>query len=91
MIKSIFHININVKDFDRSLEFYQNLGFKVVLNIGEGANPANDKGLNIPHSVGRSLPRKSCQHWRSSRHSLCKLLPQWASIVYKPFVIRRKE
>ena len=54
MIKSIFHININVKDFDRSLAFYQNLGFKVVLNIGEGANPANDKGLGIPNSVGRA-------------------------------------
>src|SRR5262245_3376710 len=54
MIKSIFHININVKDFDRSLVFYQKLGFKVVLNIGEGANPANDKGLGIPNSVGRA-------------------------------------
>jgi predicted lactoylglutathione lyase len=30
MIKSVFHININVKDFDRSLAFYQNLGFKEV-------------------------------------------------------------
>ena len=28
MIKSIFHININVKDFDRSLAFYQKLGFR---------------------------------------------------------------
>lgn len=54
MIKSIFHININVKDFDRSLAFYKMLGFKVVLNIGEGANPANDKGLGIPNSVGRA-------------------------------------
>jgi len=54
MIKSIFHININVKDFDRSLAFYQKLNFKVVLNIGEGANPANDKGLGIPNSVGRA-------------------------------------
>ena len=54
MIKSIFHININVKDFDRSLAFYKMLGFKVVLNIGEGANPANDKGLGIPDSVGRA-------------------------------------
>jgi catechol 2,3-dioxygenase-like lactoylglutathione lyase family enzyme len=48
MIKSVFHININVRDFDRSLEFYKHLGFKVVLDIGEGVNPANDKGLNIP-------------------------------------------
>ena len=30
------------------------VGFKVVLNIGEGANPANDKGLGIPSSVARA-------------------------------------
>ena len=53
MIKSIFHVNVNVKDFDRSLAFYKNLGFKVVLNIGEGPNPANDIGLGIPNSVAR--------------------------------------
>lgn len=54
MIKSIFHININVTDFERSLAFYKNLGFKVVLNIGEGPNPANDVGLGIPNSVARA-------------------------------------
>jgi glyoxylase I family protein len=54
MIKSVFHVNINVRDFDRSLEFYQMLGFKIVLNIGEGPNQANDKGLNIPNSVARA-------------------------------------
>ena len=54
MIKSIFHININVTDFERSLTFYKNLGFKVVLNIGEGPNKANDVGLGIPNSVARA-------------------------------------
>jgi glyoxylase I family protein len=54
MIKSIFHININVTDFERSLAFYEMLGFKVVLNIGEGPNKANDVGLNIPNSVARA-------------------------------------
>ena len=54
MIKSIFHININVKNFERSLAFYKNLGFKVVLNIGEGPNPANDVGLGIPNSIARA-------------------------------------
>lgn len=34
MIKSIFHVNVNVTDFDRSLAFYKMLGFKVVLDIG---------------------------------------------------------
>jgi len=31
MIQSIFHININVTNFERSLAFYQMLGFKVEL------------------------------------------------------------
>ncbi len=54
MIKSIFHINVNVTDFDRSLAFYQMVGFKVVLDLGEGPNAANDKGLNVPNSVMRA-------------------------------------
>jgi len=32
MIQSIFHININVINFERSLAFYQMLGFKVKLS-----------------------------------------------------------
>jgi predicted lactoylglutathione lyase len=31
MSQSIFHININVPNFERSLAFYQMLGFKVKL------------------------------------------------------------
>jgi glyoxylase I family protein len=54
MIKSVFHININVTDFERSLAFYQMVGFKVVFNIGEGPNKANDVGLNIPNSIARA-------------------------------------
>jgi catechol 2,3-dioxygenase-like lactoylglutathione lyase family enzyme len=54
MIKSIFHININVTDFERSLAFYKMVGFKVVLDIGEGPNKANDVGLNIPDSRARA-------------------------------------
>ncbi len=36
MIKSAFHVNINVTDFDRSLAFYKLLGFKVVLTSAMG-------------------------------------------------------
>ncbi|MGH7988411.1 MAG: VOC family protein [Candidatus Binataceae bacterium] len=54
MIKSVFHVNINVTNFERSLEFYKMLGFKVVLDIGEGPNKGNDKGLNIPDSRARA-------------------------------------
>ena len=54
MIKSVFHVNVNVTDFDRSLAFYKMLGFKVVLDIGEGPNKGNDVGLNIPDSTARA-------------------------------------
>lgn len=54
MIKSVFHVNINVTDFDRSLSFYEMLGFKVILDLGEGSNPGNDVGLNIPNSNARA-------------------------------------
>ncbi|MGH8014203.1 MAG: VOC family protein [Candidatus Binataceae bacterium] len=54
MIKSVFHVNINVRNFERSLEFYKMVGFKVVLDIGEGPNRANDQGLNIPNSRARA-------------------------------------
>jgi glyoxylase I family protein len=54
VIKSVFHVNINCTNFERSLEFYKMVGFKVVLDIGDGPNKANDKGLNIPNSVARA-------------------------------------
>ena len=54
VIKSVFHVNINVTDFDRSLAFYKLLGFKVVLDLGEGPNHGNDVGLNIANSKARA-------------------------------------
>lgn len=54
MIKSVFHVNVNVTDFDRSLAFYKMLGFKVVLDFGEGPNQGNDVGLNIANSIARA-------------------------------------
>lgn len=54
MIKSVFHVNINVKNFERSLEFYKMVGFKVVLDLGDGPNKGNDQGLGIPNSRARA-------------------------------------
>ena len=54
MIKSVFHVNVNVTDFNRSLAFYKLVGFKVVLDIGEGPNEGNDVGLGIPNSIARA-------------------------------------
>jgi glyoxylase I family protein len=55
MVKGIFHININVTNFERSLEFYKLLGFKVVKDLGEGGNKYFERGLRMPHRpVGRA-------------------------------------
>lgn len=54
MIQGIFHININVTNFERSLAFYQMLGFKVVADLKEGGNPQLDAGLKIPQGRGRA-------------------------------------
>ena len=54
MIQGIFHININVTDFERSLEFYQMLGFRIVADLGEGGSQALNAGLRIPDGRGRA-------------------------------------
>jgi catechol 2,3-dioxygenase-like lactoylglutathione lyase family enzyme len=36
MIERIFHFNINCTDIERSLKFYQLLGFKVILDFRDG-------------------------------------------------------
>lgn len=54
MVKGIFHININVTNFERSLEFYKRLGFQVVRDLGEGGNQQFERGLQIPHPIGRA-------------------------------------
>jgi glyoxylase I family protein len=54
MIKSVFHVNVNVTNFERSLEFYKMVGFKVILDLGEVPNQGSDRGLNIPNSRARA-------------------------------------
>ena len=58
MIKSIFHVNVNCSNFERSLRFYQMLGFKVAVEIPavtEGAgNSETGRGLGLPNSVARA-------------------------------------
>lgn len=36
MIEGIFHCNVNCKNLDRSIEFYEMLGFKVILDFKDG-------------------------------------------------------
>jgi catechol 2,3-dioxygenase-like lactoylglutathione lyase family enzyme len=44
-IRSIFHINLNVANFERSLEFYEMLGFRVVRDFGEFGDEQLARGL----------------------------------------------
>jgi catechol 2,3-dioxygenase-like lactoylglutathione lyase family enzyme len=44
MIKAIFHLNINCSNFERSVEFYKTLGFRVVMDIPEGGSDQMSKG-----------------------------------------------
>jgi glyoxylase I family protein len=54
MVKGIYHINVNVTNFERSLAFYRLLGFEVVRDLGEGGNKYFERGLKIPHPSGRA-------------------------------------
>ncbi len=54
MIKGIFHVNINCSNFERSLEFYKMLGFRVAVDIPEGGSADMNKALGIEGGVGRA-------------------------------------
>lgn len=54
MIKGIYHINVNVTNFERSLAFYRLLGFQVVRDLGEVGNKFLERGLQIPRPLGRA-------------------------------------
>jgi glyoxylase I family protein len=55
VIESIFHINVNVTNFERSLKFYEFLGFKIIRDLKEVGSPKLDKGLRIPNGRGRAV------------------------------------
>jgi catechol 2,3-dioxygenase-like lactoylglutathione lyase family enzyme len=56
MIESIFHFNVNCTDLDRSLSFYQKLGFKVVLDFQEGmSSEPMAKAFNMSHAQIRGV------------------------------------
>lgn len=54
MIQGIFHVNINVSDFDRSLAFYKMLGFRVLRDLGTGGSKQLDMGLNLRNGRARA-------------------------------------
>ena len=56
MVKGIYHINVNVTDFERSLAFYQLLDFKIVRDLGEVGNTYLERGLKIPRLLTSPAP-----------------------------------
>jgi catechol 2,3-dioxygenase-like lactoylglutathione lyase family enzyme len=50
-IKDVFHVNVNCTDFERSLAFYELVGFQIAhdLGVGEGG----------PYRVGLGMPEQS--------------------------------
>jgi glyoxylase I family protein len=47
-LRSIYHININCTNLERSLEFYKALGFREVVDFGEGGSEEMGRGLRLP-------------------------------------------
>ncbi len=47
MLLNVVHVNINVTDIERSLEFYQKLGFKVMHVFGERSAGDPDDGTTF--------------------------------------------
>lgn len=57
-ITHMFHININCRDFDVSLAFYQKLGFEIEMPFPEAGHPMVGKGLGVgEHWVKGALLR----------------------------------
>lgn len=47
MITGIYHINVNCSSLERSRDFYEMLGFRVVAEFAEKDNPLLDRGLGL--------------------------------------------
>ena len=59
MIKSLFHVNVNCSNFERSLAFYKMLGFKVSVDIPAVADAKSggsdaSRGLGFSDSTARA-------------------------------------
>ncbi|MBW4586555.1 VOC family protein [Aetokthonos hydrillicola] len=56
MIESLFHCNVNVTDLDRSLPFYQLLGFQIIVDFREGmSSPELAKALGLSQAELRGV------------------------------------
>src|SRR6266545_2597484 len=56
MIEAIFHCNVNCTDLDRSLAFYEMLGFHVVVDFKNGMHSAEmAEAFNLPRAEIRGV------------------------------------
>jgi glyoxylase I family protein len=53
VLSAILQINVNCSNLERSLAFYQMVGFKLGARLRDGANAAIDRGFGLKHSYGR--------------------------------------
>jgi catechol 2,3-dioxygenase-like lactoylglutathione lyase family enzyme len=70
MIKGIFHINVNCSNFERSLEFYKMLGFRVEVDIPEGDKSESVKALGFGQGNFRAAIMQIGDDPRSTRLDL---------------------
>jgi catechol 2,3-dioxygenase-like lactoylglutathione lyase family enzyme len=70
VIESIFHINVNCTNFDRSLKFYKTLGFNVIRDLNEVGSENLSRGLRIPNGRGRAVLMILGDNPRSTRLDL---------------------
>lgn len=70
MVKGIYHINVNVTNFERSLTFHQLLGFKIARDLGEVGNKYLERGLRMPRPVGRAALLQAGDDKRATRIDL---------------------
>ena len=85
MIKSLFHVNVNCSNFERSLRFYKMLGFKVALDIpavgkSDAGQSDTGRGLGLPDSVARAAIMTLSDDPHATRLDLI----EWTSRAMKP-------
>lgn len=56
MLAGLFHCNVNVTDLDRSLPFYEMLGFKIIVDFRDGmSSPELAKAFGMSHATLRGV------------------------------------
>jgi catechol 2,3-dioxygenase-like lactoylglutathione lyase family enzyme len=75
-ILSIYHININVQSLERSREFYEMLGFRVVARFEE-KSASLDRGLGFPESDVRTNTAALFMKLGNGRNETVLDLAEW--------------